>query len=63
MKLDADPLEFEEQVEVKMYRDGGWRWEPGHVVDQTSTPVVVEMADGRHLSPKGGRVRRARRMS
>jgi hypothetical protein len=61
MRFDEDPLEFEEPVEVKRYRDGGWHWEMGRVVDPTATPVVIEMADGQHIQPKGGRVRRARR--
>lgn len=62
MKLD-DPLEFDEKVEVKMFRDGAWHWDPGVVIDPTSTPMVIELADGQHITPKGGRVRRARSSS
>lgn len=56
--VDKLVFEFEEVIEVKVYRDGAWHWDRATVVDPTSDPLVVELADGRHVSPKGGRVRR-----
>jgi len=59
MKIDC--LEFDDAVEVKIYRADGWRWEPARVIDPTSTPIVVETSDGIQLTPTGGRIRRKKK--